>query len=91
MTKLKRLKSLDMARVKTSADELESRSLMEAVLAVVDVNCGTLDSLNVSIIKRIDDDFVARLSRKAKTLRQLFILDSTELTDKGLEALAGEF
>ena len=73
-----------------SVGEVETRSLLEAILAVVDANSKTLDSLNVSILKRVDDDFVARLSRKAKILRQLFILDSTELTDRGLRALAGE-
>ena len=73
-----------------SVGDVETRSLLEAILAVVDANSKTLDSLNVSILKRVDDDFVARLSRKAKILRQLFILDSTELTDRGLRALAGE-
>ena len=84
------LQTLDMARVgAASAEKVEAQDMMKAILLVVGANAATLESLNVSILRRIDDYFVALLAKKAKMLRQLFILDSAELTDLGLRALAG--
>ena len=90
LAKLRSLRTLEMVRVTkvTGENEEETRSLLEAILAIVDANSSTLESLDVSILERIDDDFITRLSRKAKSLRWLFIRGSTELTGKGLEALA---
>ena len=90
--KFRRLKTLDLARLNssTSSEAILNQSLPLALLSVVDANAKTLESLNVSIVKRVDDAFVERLAKKAKALRQLFVLDSTDLTDKGLEALASK-
>ena len=93
LSKLRNLKTLNLARVNYSSisEEIRNQSLPIALLSVVDANADSLDSLNVSIVKLVDDAFVEKLARRAKALRQLFILDSTELTDKGLEALAGKW
>ena len=68
----------------------EDESVAAAVMGVVDANSKSMESLNLSGMRCIDDQFVVSLSRTAINLKQL-LLSSARLADQGLKALAGEF
>jgi len=89
LSKFRCLKSLDLTRINsTSTAEIGLNQTLVTLISVVNNNAQTLESLNVSVWKQIDDTFIENLAKKAIALRQLFVLDSNQLTNKGLEALA---
>ena len=64
------------------------KALLSAVMAVVAANRNSLERLYLGPMQ-IDDDFVAFLSTTASKLKSLYVT-SSDLTNKGLGALAGE-
>ena len=61
---------------------------MSGVMAVAVANCNSLEMLILGMMQ-IDDEFTASLSKIATNLKTLSV-SSSNMTDKGLKALAGE-